>query len=1014
MYQISLHWFTDLIKSWFNPDSPIPHPTEISPLTSDDYEALLVQITEGVAHGWQQAQLWERLDIRRHDPWFAAWLQRYGKTLLRQQPDQINREFAQRLIHLGVIGCGDLGETARGIGQRLLEASNRDRLQQVPSPPPVETFSSENPLELFDYGMELYRKGELEGALTLWQTALERQPTLYEARNACGVVLYSLGRGTEAIQAFDAILDQDAESITAWFNRGTVRLGQSDLAAAITDFNTALDLKPDLYHAYIARGNAYQRQQQWQLALADFEQAIALNANGYPAYNARGQVYSALERYDDALTSFSAALAIEPNCAEAYHNRGNVYYHLHQWETALEEFSQAILITPNFYQAYYSRGNLHLEQGKPNQAVADYREALNLRPDYLPAYNGRGLALSSLGQYTEAIADFNHVLNQNPQCWQAWANRGWAMYKAPEPLGPQVAIGNWQTALRELQSQAPPPPLAISTLYRYLGLACIQQAPQSADLQTVLKAAAQHYQAALDAIQDCPGLETHYLELLEQLIVIYARLGSSLHGKSHLNIALMILNQLLLNATTSAQKLQLMNRFQGLYQLKVDQLAQSTNPRHHAQALELAEERNSIRLQAYLDPKWDGQTGPTLTYPQIQRLLDTQTAIVYWHLSPASITVFLVVRHQPLLVITSNYEQRQALQHTWQQWQQHYEIVDSTTSDPTTAIADTPQAWRSHLTDVFPKLLNQLGIDPLLSRLPEAINRLILVPHKLLVALPIAALFGPPYCDRPLVVTQIPALQWAASLELTPELPTSPAESQPPLLTLDSPAGRLPHTELEVSAIAQFFQHLHLEHQATPPSRVLTQLQRPFNIFHCAGEGHLHLNEPLRSALQLVQDTTLNVSDLLKPTYSSPPLVCLSGTHVVGIGGSEQGESFLGLPAVFLSKGSSYVLVALWPVPEFSTPLLMWQFYAQLAQSIPPAQALGQVQDWLQTLTYAQIQELYADWQSKLTHISLRSQGDLEIAQRLVQERAERQGADRCPYEHPYYWAGFTMVGKVD
>ncbi|MEM8638861.1 MAG: tetratricopeptide repeat protein [Cyanobacteria bacterium P01_G01_bin.54] len=1014
MAQISLHWLTNLFKRFLDTDPPVPHPTEISPLTSEGYEALLVQITEGVALGWQQAQLWERLGIRRHDPWFVAWLQRYGKTLLRQPPEQISRQFAQRLVHLGVIGCGELGEAAASLGQRLLDLSNRKRLRQVPDAPVVATVTAENPLELFHYGMELYQQGELDGALTIWSEALEQESSLLEARNACGVALYYLGRSEAAIAAFDQLLKADPAFVTALFNRGTVQLERQETELAIADFDATLALKPDFYYAYIARGNAYQQQQDWQPALADFNQAIQLDPNGYRAYNGRGQIYSALKRYDAALTDFSEALAQEPNCAQAYHNRGNVYYHLHQWEAALEDLSQAILIEPNFYQAYYSRGNLQLERGNAAQAVADYREALNLKPNYTAAYNGRGLALSSLGRYTEAIADFDHVLAQDPYCWQAWANRGWAMYKAPEPLGPQVAIGNWQTALRELQGQNQLPPLALSTLYRYLGLACVQQAPQHSNPSERLKAAIAHYQSALDALQDIAGLEQDYLHLLEQLIVLYVRLGNPFGSQNYLKIALLILKQLLAGASTGAQKLQLMNQFQGLYQLKVDQLAQSNNPLHHTQALELAEERNSLRLQAHLDPNWNGQPSPTLTYGQMKNLLDAQTAIVYWQLSPVSITVFVVLHDRPLIVITSNYEQRLALQQTWNQWQNTTDTADANQRSSDYRATPTQRKWRDKLPELLPQLVNQLGLEPILARLPETVTQLILVPHKLLVALPIAAIFNAPYCDRPLGITQIPALQWAANLDLTPELPVHASPSQPPLLAIESPSGLRPHAELEVAAIASFFAHQPLDRATVTPTQVLTQLQRPFNIFHFAGEGTLNLIEPLRSELYLVQDTVLRASDLGKPTYSSPPLVCLSSTEVTGQAIAEQTEPFLGLPAVFLSKGSAYVLVTLWPVPEISTPLLIGQFYAQIAQSVPPAQALTAAQRWLQTLTYPDLQGVYMEWRDRLRNAPPRCQRELEIAHNLAQERRARQGEETRPYEHPYYWAGFTMVGKVD
>lgn len=1015
MYQKPLQWLIDLLRSLFSSEAPIPHPTEIAPLTPQGYEALLVQVAEGVGQGWDQAQLWERLGIRRHDPWFVSWLQRYGRSLLRQRPEQIDRDFAQRLIRLGVLGCGELGTAAQSLGRRLWDLSHtQGEVQSTEQPAlPATTVTSDSAQELFDYGMAFYHKQEWEGALSLWQEALQLEPDFWGASNACGVVLYLQDRASEALPYFDAVIAQQPQSAIAYFNRGLTALKLAKLSSAQTDLTTALTLDAAFYHAYVVRGTVYHQLGLCEAALQDFNAAIALQADWHWAYNGRGLVYSAQQQYDAALQDFNAVLSREPNCVEAYHNRGIVLCQLHQWLPALENFSQAIVMEPNFAAAYHSRGNLHLELGQPERAWADYREAIQLQPNYCHAYNGRGVALTALGRYSDAIADFDWIVQQQTTHWQAWANRGWAMYHASAPLGPAAALENWQAGLEVLQEAADEPlPLAVQTLYDYLGQAWQQQAENPQAPLNALELAVHYYHKALDACQDEKGLERIYLETLQRLILVYLRLGNVANGKNYLNIALLILKQMVLNGPTVAQKQQLLEQFQGLSQLQVDQLAQSLNPYHQAQAIEMAEDRNYLYLRSLLDPHWDGQLRPSgVTYGQMQKLLNPQTAIVYWHLSPASLTTFILVDHQPPIIMSTDFGRRQALQAFWEEWQQLYQQHLETENAPS-----FQDQWRSRLPDLLTQLAQLLALDTLCAQLPESVERLIFVPHQWLVALPLAAVFHHDGTKRRptarrFAIAQLPALHAGMVLNFSPQMPTAFTTDTPLLGT----ASAQTHTALELVAIGQHFAHHYPPYATLTPTQLLGQLQRPFNIFHCATEVTLDLDRPLQSGILCEQEFRLTSEALRQPTYNTPPLVCFSSSELRWQQHHHEERDWgLGLPLVLLDKGSSYILISLWRVSELSTVLLMWYFYGQIALAIPPAQALSLAQQWLAQLTYGEVLAVYEQWQQEFAEIPAAGQHHLQVAIAVTQDKIAAQGRDRCPYEHPYYWAGFTMVGKVD
>lgn len=109
-----------------------------------------------------------------------------------------------------------------------------------------------------------------------------------------GEKAYRTGRYTEAIAFFDKVLDQDAEHINAYLQRGFCRNLVQDHAGAIADFTEVVTRKPDHAWAYISRGSAYSRMGKHELAIADFERVLALDPKDQEAYNNRGWSRKAL------------------------------------------------------------------------------------------------------------------------------------------------------------------------------------------------------------------------------------------------------------------------------------------------------------------------------------------------------------------------------------------------------------------------------------------------------------------------------------------------------------------------------------------------------------------------------------------------------------------------------------------------------------------------------------------------------------------------------------------------
>lgn len=118
MLQKILQWLKGLTQQQSAPQEPEPSQPEIKPLSDADYEILFLRLLEKVAADWEQARILEYLGERSQDRFFKSWLRRFGKTVLSSPVP--NRQLAERMVKLGDIGCGEIGEIAREIGRQQL------------------------------------------------------------------------------------------------------------------------------------------------------------------------------------------------------------------------------------------------------------------------------------------------------------------------------------------------------------------------------------------------------------------------------------------------------------------------------------------------------------------------------------------------------------------------------------------------------------------------------------------------------------------------------------------------------------------------------------------------------------------------------------------------------------------------------------------------------------------------------------------------------------------------------
>jgi CHAT domain-containing protein len=156
------------------------------------------------------------------------------------------------------------------------------------------------------------------------------------------------------------------------------------------------------------------------------------------------------------------------------------------------------------------------------------------------------------------------------------------------------------------------------------------------------------------------------------------------------------------------------------------------------------------------------------------------------------------------------------------------------------------------------------------------------------------------------------------------------------------------------------------------------------------------------SGLFLAKDYPLTADEISSLPLSSVKLCILSACYS-GLGKSKGSEGIFGLRRGFFLAGCQNLLISLWSIHDFSGMLFIKHFMDNLI--IYHLNTLEALQDTKNIMRTRTIKEWKPYWQEQSK--TLYSKVLLETVQSYLY-----QNDDYIPFEHPYYWAGFQLLGN--
>lgn len=344
---------------------------------------------------------------------------------------------------------------------------------------------------------------------------------------------------------------------------------------------------------------------------------------------------------------------------------------------------------------------------------------------------------------------------------------------------------------------------------------------------------------------------------------------------------------------------------------------------------------------------------------EVQTKISAHSAILNYFLTPIRTHIFCITRSNLILIEVEGIEKK--IQAEWMTF------FRGKTVEHNDRKIKSDDSWKAIMISFYKLLIGSVEATGEL----QQIQHLIIIPDGLLYYIPLAALIDSN--GKYLIESRTLTYGYCLHQLLRPHNPTSYKNYKIALFA--NPSKETPGMAQEVEKIVELFKgnvRVFIGKNATETA--LRRIAPEVDILHIAAHGYLYDANPFSSHLDLRSDEKNNGRLELQEIFEmklKTRLVTLSACKSA-LGAKlnhhiAEGSDVMGLSTAFIAAGSQNVVASLWNINDHATAQFMIQFYNHLKQkNICDALAI-----------------------------------------------AQRQMLSMEPFRHPYFWAGFILVGSL-
>ncbi len=220
-----------------------------------------------------------------------------------------------------------------------------------------------NSSRLLRRALRAHQSGELAQAERLYNAVLQHHPDNFDALHGLGQLHCRRGRLDTALVVIQTALRNDASRADGFASLGLVFHLLGRFKEALISYDEGLTLDPDNGELLNRRGAALLELGRPLDALENFERLLAIDPDHLDARGNYGNTLIKLNRPAEAIAAYDRALAVAPENAALLTNRAVALRRLDRPHEALMSASRALVVNPDFAQARFVESVARLTLG---------------------------------------------------------------------------------------------------------------------------------------------------------------------------------------------------------------------------------------------------------------------------------------------------------------------------------------------------------------------------------------------------------------------------------------------------------------------------------------------------------------------------------------------------------------------------------------------------------------------------------------------------------------------------
>lgn len=225
-------------------------------------------------------------------------------------------------------------------------------------------------------GDEMYQKGDIDGAIEEFKTALLLDPSNVNVHNSLGVCYGVQKTYEKALEEFEEAIRLDLDEVMSIYNAGLVNMFTDKKDKALEYFLDADSKEECIFEVAIQTGKLYLEMRKPEKAKIFLEKAVRARPESGLACRFLGECCAAMNMTDDAVSAYKKAIRQNPNDADSLSALGYLYDLQGENPEITTIFcQQSVDIAPENGLFRYRLGSLYLKRDQLKDALEQLQKA---------------------------------------------------------------------------------------------------------------------------------------------------------------------------------------------------------------------------------------------------------------------------------------------------------------------------------------------------------------------------------------------------------------------------------------------------------------------------------------------------------------------------------------------------------------------------------------------------------------------------------------------------------------